>query len=76
MISPGFDEPSEGTARLPRDLTRWREDVAAMVNSNAAWQLVLSFNEWPEGTSVESARQWESPSGFGVYVDVLHEALP
>jgi len=76
MISPGFDEPSEGAARLPRDLTRWREDVAAMVASNAAWQLVLSFNEWPEGTSVESAREWETPSGFGAYLDALHELLP
>jgi Glycosyl hydrolase family 99 len=76
MISPGFDEASSTEPRLTRDLTRWREDVGAMVASGAAWQLVLSFNEWPEGTSVESARQWETPSGFGAYLDVLHDALP
>jgi hypothetical protein len=76
MIAPGFDEPSEGSSRLSRDPTRWRADVAAMVASNARWQLVLTFNEWPEGTSVESAREWASPSGYGVYLDVLHQVLP
>ncbi len=76
MISPGFDEPSEPAARLARDLTRWRADVAAMVASGARWQLVLTFNEWPEGTSVESAREWATPSGYGAYLDVLHELLP
>jgi hypothetical protein len=25
---------------------------------------------------VESARQWETPSGYGAYVDVLHDVLP
>src|SRR6266545_3750014 len=76
IISPGFDEAGSAGPRLSRDLTRWREDVAAMVVSGAPWQLVLSFNEWPEGTSVESAREWETPSGFGAYLDALHEALP
>jgi hypothetical protein len=76
MIAPGFDERSESVPRLPRDLARWRTDVAAMLASAARWQLVLSFNEWPEGTSVESAREWATPSGYGAYVDVLHEVLP
>jgi hypothetical protein len=76
MISPGFDELSEPVVRLSRDLIRWRGDVAAMVASGARWQLVLSFNEWPEGTSVESAREWATPSGFGAYLDVLHDLLP
>jgi hypothetical protein len=76
MIAPGFDEWGEGAARLARDPERWRTDVAAMVASNARWQLVLTFNEWPEGTSVESAQDWASPSGYGSYVDALHELLP
>jgi hypothetical protein len=76
MISPGFDEAGSGTPRLSRDLGRWNGDVAAMVASGARWQLVLSFNEWPEGTSVESARQWATPSGYGAYLDTLHELLP
>jgi hypothetical protein len=76
MIAPGFDEDSEGAPRLTRDLARWRTDVTAMVASNAHWQLVLTFNEWPEGTSVESAQEWASPSGYGAYLDALHELVP
>jgi len=76
MVAPGFDERGESTPRLPRDVARWRADVTDMVASNAEWQLVLTFNEWREGTSVESAREWETPSGYGAYLDVLHELLP
>jgi hypothetical protein len=76
MIAPGFDERSELEPRLARDPSRWRTDVADMLASNARWQLVLSFNEWPEGTSVESAREWATPSGYGSYLDALHELLP
>jgi Glycosyl hydrolase family 99 len=76
MIAPGFDERAEAAPRLPRDVERWRGDVGDMVASGARWQLVLSFNEWPEGTSVESAREWATPSGYGAYLDALHELLP
>ncbi len=76
MIAPGFDERSEPSPRLSRDVTRWRTDIAAMVASNARWQLVLTFNEWPEGTAVESAQEWATPSGYGAYLDALHELLP
>jgi hypothetical protein len=76
MVAPGFDERGEPAPRLPRDVTRWRTDVQDMVASNAEWQLVLTFNEWREGTSVESAREWATPSGEGAYLDVLHELLP
>jgi Glycosyl hydrolase family 99 len=75
MIAPGFDEVRAGSA-FPRDLTQWRASIADMVASNDPWQLVISFNEWPEGTSIESAREWETPSGYGAYVDALHDALP
>ncbi len=76
MIAPGFEERSEAAPRLQRDVARWRAAVEAMLASNARWQLVLSFNEWPEGTSVESAREWATPSGYGAYLDVLHELVP
>jgi len=76
MIAPGFDEPGEPSPRLTRDLSRWRTDIADMVASNARWQLVLTFNEWPEGTAVESAQEWATPSGYGAYLDALHELLP
>jgi hypothetical protein len=70
-ISPGF-WLATGSVRLARDLTRWRADVRAMVASNEPWQLVTTFNEWGEGTAVESATEWASPSGYGAYLDALH----
>jgi hypothetical protein len=71
-ISPGFDKAGEAAPRLGRDLTRWNQNIKDMTASNAPWQLVTTFNEWGEGTSVESAQEWASPSGFGSYLDALH----
>jgi len=76
MIAPGFDEVRGGHAELPRDPTQWRRSIADMVASQAPWQLVISFNEWPEGTAIESAREWASSSGYGAYLDALHAELP
>jgi len=75
MIAPGFDEVRGGAA-LPRSLATWRRSIADMVASADPWQLVISFNEWPEGTSIESAREWETESGYGAYLDALHDELP
>jgi Glycosyl hydrolase family 99 len=70
-ISPGFWLKSN-PVRLMRDLTRWTQNVQAMVASGANWQLITTFSEWGEGTSVEPALEWASPSGYGQYLDVLH----
>jgi hypothetical protein len=75
-ISPGFYKATEATPRLARDPAAWAQAARAMVASRARFQLVTTFNEWGEGTAVESARQWQSPSGFGSYLDTLHAALP
>jgi Calcineurin-like phosphoesterase len=58
--------------RLARDVTRWNQNVRDMIASGAQWQLVTTFNEWGEGTSVESATEWQSASGHGAYLDALH----
>ena len=71
-ISPGFHKATESGPRLVRDLARWSTSIRAMVSSGAPWQLVTTFNEWGEGTSVESAAEWSSASGFGAYLDALH----
>jgi hypothetical protein len=71
-ISPGFWHSGEARARLPRDLGRFRADARRMAASRARWQLVTTFNEWGEGTAVESAREWASASGYGEYLDALH----
>jgi hypothetical protein len=71
-ISPGFWRADEPSARLARDAARWLQNVKNMIASGARWQLVTSFNEWGEGTAVENAEEWPSPSGFGTYLDALH----
>ena len=73
-ISPGFDKLGE-PARLVRDLARWERNAREMVASGAPFQLITTFNEWGEGTSVEPAVEWSTPSGFGAYLDVLHEVI-
>jgi hypothetical protein len=70
-VSPGFWLAGE-QPRLERDLIRFSQSVRAMVASAAPWQLVTTFNEWGEGTSVEPADEWRTASGYGAYLDVLH----
>jgi len=70
-ISPGFDKYGDIT-RLGRDLTRWQTDIKNMIASNAPFELITTFNEWGEGTAVESATEWTSASGYGSYLDALH----
>jgi len=71
-ISPGFYKYNESSPRLSRNLTRWVTNINDMNCSRAAFRLVTTFNEWGEGTSVESASQWASTSGWGSYLDALH----
>jgi glycosyl hydrolase family 99/fibronectin type III domain protein len=70
-ISPGFYKPSESAPRLTRDLTAWYQNVRALIASKAPFQLVTTFNEWGEGTGVESADEWSTSSGYGAYLDAL-----
>jgi hypothetical protein len=60
---------------VPRDTARFRQDVTAVANSRAPFQLIVTYNEWGEGTAVESATAWSSPSGHGIYVDILHDVF-
>ncbi len=71
-ISPGFWLATSSSPRLGRDLARWKQNVRDMVASHEPWQLVTTFNEWGEGTAVESATSWASASGYGAYLDALH----
>jgi hypothetical protein len=70
-ISPGFWKVGE-QPRLGRDLNRWNQNIRDMVASGAQWQLIVSFNEWGEGTGVESTKEWATSSGYGAYLDALH----
>jgi Glycosyl hydrolase family 99 len=72
-ISPGFWLGTEPTPRLARDPACFRRAVRDMVASHAPWQLVTTFSEWGEGTAVEPAQEWATPSGYGAYLDALHD---
>jgi hypothetical protein len=72
-ISPGFARPGEAP-RLARDPVRWAASIKAMVASRADFQLVGTFNEWADGSAIESASEWSSASGYGTYLDLLHGA--
>lgn len=74
-ISPGFWRADEPSPRLARDPARWQSNVAGMVAANVPWKLVATYNEWTEGTAVESAQDWSSASGHGTYIDTLRRAI-
>jgi hypothetical protein len=69
-VSPGFWKATESSPRLGRDLTRWTSNTKAMVASHEPWQLVTTFNEWGEGTSVEPGTAWGTK-----YLDALKSAI-
>jgi hypothetical protein len=70
-ISPGF-WLATSSVRLARNLSRWQQNVRDMVASGEPWQFVTTFNEWGEGTAVEGATEWATASGYGAYLDALH----
>jgi Big-like domain-containing protein/calcineurin-like phosphoesterase family protein len=72
-VSPGFYKANESSPRLYRDTNRFRQNIRDMVASGATFDLVETFNEWGEGTAVEDALQWQSNSGYGEYLDALHD---
>jgi hypothetical protein len=55
------------------ELTRWNQNIQDMIASGAPFQLITTFNEWGEGTAAESAQEWASSSGYGAYLDDLHD---
>lgn len=71
-ISPGFYFALDSRPTRRRSIRSWTRMVRRMADSPAQFHFVISFNEWGEGTAVESAVQWKSPSGYGRYLDVLH----
>lgn len=72
VIAPGFWRADATAPLLARDPVRFAQNVRDMVKSKEPWQLITTFNEWGEGTAVESAKDWKSASGFGLYLDALH----
>ncbi|HEV2639843.1 MAG TPA: hypothetical protein VGX23_32220 [Actinocrinis sp.] len=75
IASPGFWRYDQASPTIPRDPAQFRQDVTTVAESGDPFQLIISYNEWGEGTSVESATAWSSPSGHGVYMDILHQVF-
>lgn len=73
-VGPGFYRYDEAP-RLARDPAKFEAAVRSMAASSAMWKLVTTFNEWGEGTAIEPAEEWASPSGYGVYLDIMHGVL-
>jgi hypothetical protein len=71
-ISPGCWKAGTayGTAPfLARDRTRWQGNVAAMNASGVKWQLITTYNEWGEGTAIESSSGCQGTVPDGTYCD-------
>lgn len=74
-VSPGFFHHGEASPRLPRSRQRFCYDAGRVADSKTRWQLVTTFNEWGEGTAVESAQEWATKSGNGAYLDILRRVF-
>ncbi len=70
VASPGF-WLKNAAVRLARDPVRFEADVKRVASSGAFWQLITTWNEWGEGTSVEPATEWGND-----YIDILCRNLP
>jgi hypothetical protein len=71
-VSPGYwksGTPYGVAPFLRRDRARWRQNVATMSASRAEWQLVTTYNEWGEGTAIESASGCRVSAPPGTYCD-------
>ncbi|MFD4604419.1 hypothetical protein ACFWPQ_41190, partial [Streptomyces sp. NPDC058464] len=75
ILSPGFYKYDADKPVVPRDLDRFRRDATTVATSGAPFQLLVTYNEWGEGTAAESATDWASASGHGAYMDVLHDVF-
>lgn len=68
-ILPGFWRGDSGTPVTTRNLTTWASNIASMVASGKDWQIIISWNEWGEGSMIEPTEE------FGTdYIDALAAA--
>jgi hypothetical protein len=72
FVSPGY-QLAGAAPQLARDVSRFRDDVRTMTASGATFQCVESFNDFVDGSAVEASASWASDSGYGAYLDVLHD---
>lgn len=71
-ISPGYWKAGAAYGVAPfltRDRARWQASIASMQASGARWQLITTYNEWGEGTAIESASGCRSSAPPDAYCD-------
>jgi hypothetical protein len=73
LIRPGYWPSSARAPRVTRSIAAWRRSIRQMVASHASLQLIDSLNDWSHGSAIEASRAWASASGFGLYLDALHD---
>jgi hypothetical protein len=71
-IAPSFWKWGEAAPRLARDPVAFGAAVRDMVASGAQWQLIVSFNEYVEGTQIEATTDMPTCAGEGVFLTILH----
>jgi len=76
-LRPGFWRCKSGTEGQARSVSAWQSNVNwANAKHAKFFQLITSWNEWIEMTSVEPGMDWYSTSGLGAYLDILAQFPP
>jgi hypothetical protein len=70
-IGPEFWHWSHASATIPRDMARFKSTIRAMVASGESWQLIISYNEWGEGTVIEPGTHRTQGFWGNQYLDAL-----
>lgn len=74
-VSPGFWKVNESSPRLARSVAAFAGAVRTMKSAAVRFRIATTWNEWYDGTSIASAKEWASSSGNGSYADQLHSIL-
>ena len=69
-VSPGWWSPKEIAPRLPRDTTRFKNDVIVMRSDGTPIKTIQTWNEWTEGTGIEPAIIGGQSYGT-IYLDII-----
>lgn len=70
-VSPGFFKSGEVSPRLARNITTFNTNVQTMVAAHPQFELITTWNEWGEGSSVEPASEFTD-----TYINALCAKLP
>jgi hypothetical protein len=80
-VSPGYWNYHDDRATLARDPVEFEHAVAKLASADVYFKLILTWNEWKEGTGVEPAQQivHDDTRGFSAaaesyadtYIDIL-----